>query len=94
MPPMADRVRRRVRVRGRVQGVFFRQATATEARRLGLAGTVRNPADGTVEAVFEGPPKQVDEAVAFCSRGPADARVDGVEVEQEPAQGVRAFSVL
>jgi acylphosphatase len=60
---MADRVRARVRVSGLVQGVWFRQSTADEARRLGLAGLVRNLADGSVEAVAEGDRPRVEELV-------------------------------
>jgi acylphosphatase len=52
---------------------------------------VRNNADGTVEAVFEGEPEQVDALVAWCGRGPAGARVDDVRVELEAPGGERGF---
>ena len=70
----------RVRVTGRVQGVWFRGWTRAEAERLGLSGWVRNAADGSVEAVVAGPEAAVEAMVAALHRGPELARVDGVEV--------------
>ena len=86
-------VRRRVVVHGRVQGVFFRGATQAEARAAGVAGFVRNLPDGSVEAVFEGPAERVDALVAFCRRGPPAARVERVEVSDEPVEGLAGFRV-
>jgi acylphosphatase len=78
--------RARVRVRGRVQGVFFRVETRDRARSLGLAGWVRNCPDGTVEAVFEGDRDRVQSMLDWCGRGPSGASVDGVDVSwEEPA---------
>ena len=73
--------RAQVRVTGRVQGVFFRQATRETAERLGLSGWVRNLPDGSVEALFEGPRPFVEQAVAWCRQGPPRAAVDNVAVE-------------
>ncbi len=70
----------RVRVTGRVQGVWFRGWTQGEAERLGLRGWVRNASDGSVEAVIAGPEAAVDAMLAALHRGPELARVDGVEV--------------
>lgn len=86
-------VRRHVIVRGRVQGVFFRAATREEAVAAGLAGWVRNRGDGSVEAVFEGAPDAVDRLVAFARGGPPQARVDAVDVREEPPEGLRGFDV-
>jgi acylphosphatase len=80
-------------VTGRVQGVFFRASCAEEARSLGVAGWVRNAPDGRVEAVFEGPEAVVEAMVGWCRRGPAHARVDGVEVRDEEPAGVEGFRV-
>ncbi len=71
----------RARVRGRVQGVFYRASTCDRAAELGLVGWVRNCADGSVELEAEGPREQVDQLIAWCRRGPAGARVSGVETE-------------
>lgn len=88
-----QRVRRRVVVHGRVQGVFFRASTRDEALARGAAGWVRNRPDGTVEAVFEGEPAAVAECVAFCRSGPPGARVNRAEVFAEPPEGLRGFTV-
>ena len=86
-------VRKRVVVHGRVQGVFFRDAMRRLAERHGVAGSVRNTTDGTVEAVFEGPPDAVDEVVAFCEVGPRGAAVERVEIYEESPEGLRGFRV-
>jgi acylphosphatase len=86
-------VRRRVIVHGRVQGVFFRDATRRLAERHGVAGTVRNTTDGTVEAVFEGSSDAVDKLVAFCGEGPRGSAVERVEVYEESPEGLRGFRV-
>lgn len=86
-------MRRRVVVEGRVQGVFFRDSCSTEARRLGVAGSVRNRADGTVEAVFEGEAPAVEAMVAWCRRGPPRASVRDIAVKVESPVGERRFRV-
>jgi acylphosphatase len=86
--------RAHVRVRGRVQGVFFRAETRDRARSLGLAGWVRNCSDGTVEAVFEGDSERVRSMVDWCKRGPSGAYVDGVDVEWAEPEGEPDFRVV
>ena len=91
---MSDRtIRRRVCVSGRVQGVWFRESCRDQALAAGVAGSVRNLADGRVEVVLEGPPAAVDEVVAWCRRGPRRARVDGIEVVDEAPVGEQGFRV-
>jgi acylphosphatase len=85
--------RARVRVRGRVQGVFFRAEARARAQSLGLAGWVRNAADGSVEAAFEGEQERVESMLDWCRRGPAGADVDEVEVAWEEPRGESGFSV-
>jgi acylphosphatase len=89
----AGPIRRRVRVHGRVQGVWFRAATREEARRQGVSGWVRNRPDGSVEAVFEGPAAAVEALLAFVGRGPPGARVTRVEVEEQTPRGERDFAI-
>jgi acylphosphatase len=90
---MSEPVRRRVVVRGRVQGVFFRDSTRREASRRGVSGWVSNRADGAVEAVFEGAPADVEALVRFCSDGPRGAVVEDVEVTEERPEGASGFDV-
>jgi acylphosphatase len=85
--------RRRVVVHGRVQGVFFRDSTQTEAESRGVAGWVRNREDGAVEAVFEGDPAAVEALVGFCRSGPSRAEVDRVDVDEEEPEGLDRFEV-
>ena len=80
-------------VHGHVQGVFFRDATRRLAERHGVAGSVRNTTDGTVEAVFEGSPDAVEKLVGFCEEGPRGAAVERVEVYEESPEGIRGFRV-
>jgi acylphosphatase len=90
---VSERIRRRVVVHGRVQGVFFRDSVRQRARARGVDGLVRNRPDGTVEAVFEGPPDAVDALVRFCETGPRGARVSRVEVAEEPPEGLNGFGI-
>ncbi len=89
----ADAVRRRVLVSGRVQGVWFRESCREQAMAAGVSGSVRNLADGRVEAVLEGPPAAVDRVVAWCREGPRRARVDAVVEVDEPPVGEVGFRV-
>ena len=86
-------VRRRVVVHGIVQGVWFRDSTRRDARENGVAGWVRNRPDGTVEAVFEGAPKAVAQAVEFCRTGPPRALVTRFEVFDEQPAGLTGFEI-
>jgi acylphosphatase len=90
---MGGPVRRRVRVRGLVQGVYFRESTRCAADAAGVAGWVRNLVDGSVEAVFEGAEDAVAEVVGFCRVGPPDAQVDAVEVTPEAPHGITGFTI-
>ncbi len=72
-------------IRGRVQGVWYRESMRQEALRLGVDGWVRNRADGSVEAVIAGPEEQVDALLAWTRGGPPLARV--AEVQCHPHDG-------
>ena len=83
-----------VRVRGRVQGVYFRASTQETATQLGLLGWVRNCPDGSVELVAEGPSDRLDQLLEWCRHGPPTARVDACESTLEVASGeFRDFGV-
>ena len=78
---------------GFVQGVGFRVSLARQAEQRGVAGWARNCADGSVEAVLEGPPEAVDSLVRWCRQGPRGARVGAVEVHDEEPAGTVGFDV-
>ncbi len=90
----ADRVRVRVVVTGRVQGVFFRDSCREEARAEHVGGWVRNRSDAAVEAEFEGPSAAVERLVAWCRTGPARARVDTIGVTTVATTGDQRFRIL
>ena len=80
---MSDtRAIRRVTIRGRVQGVGFRAWVEHEASRRALDGWARNRRDGSVEAVFAGPPATVAAMIEACRRGPPLARVDALDTHE------------
>ncbi len=82
-----EKVRARVIIEGRVQGVFFRAHTQEMALRLNLKGWVRNRGDGRVEALFEGDKEKVHRMIEWCHRGPSEARVTQVLINWEAYQG-------
>jgi len=82
-----EKVRARVIVEGRVQGVFFRHHTQEAAFRFGVKGWVKNRRDGRVEALFEGDKDRVDQIIQWCRRGPSEARVTEVYVNWEVYTG-------
>jgi acylphosphatase len=86
-------VAKRVVVHGSVQGVFFRDTTRRKAESRGVAGWVRNCADGSVEAVFEGDADAVDAMVAFAREGPRGAQVERVDVSDAQPEGGDGFRI-
>ena len=84
-------IARRVRVSGRVQGVFFRAWTRDEARSLGVCGWVRNCPDGSVEAHLEGEDAAVSELLRRMRHGPPHARVTGVQAFDAAAENLDRF---
>lgn len=87
------KVRKRIVVRGRVQGVFFRESCRREAAAAGVTGWIRNAMDGSVEAVFEGEEPAVAGLVQWCRVGPSQAVVTAVEVFDEKPIGEAGFRV-
>jgi acylphosphatase len=73
-----------VLVEGEVQGVGYRATASNVARRLGVAGWVRNLDDGRVEAVIEGEKEVVEKMIGWCNKGPPGAYVQKVKVEWVP----------
>ena len=89
---MAEPIRRRVRVRGVVQGVFYRDSVRRIAVDRGVVGSATNCADGSVEVVLEGPRAAVEELIAYCAEGPEHARVSDVEIADEEPRGEAGFT--
>lgn len=86
--------RARVRISGRVQGVFFRDSAREKAELLDLVGWIKNLPDGRVEAVFEGPSQKVKEMVDWCEHGPSQASVEHVDTDfEEPRGDLQGFEV-
>ena len=73
----------RVLVRGQVQGVGYRASAVRQAHLQRVTGWVRNNADGSVEAVVQGSPDQVDRMLEWMRHGPPDARVTDLEMETD-----------
>ena len=82
-----------VRVFGLVQGVFFRASAQRAAEDLGVKGTARNEADGSVFLEAEGSDEAVGRFVAWCRRGPSHARVDRLAVVEGKVRGYRGFTI-
>lgn len=86
-----DTIAVRVRIAGRVQGVWYRGWTMDQAEARGLRGWVRNRRDGSVEALFVGARRQIDSMVEACRRGPPAARVEHVVREPAADDGSTGF---
>ena len=76
-----------LKIKGRVQGVFFRAGTQEKARELGLTGWVKNEADGTVILEAEGEEQKLRELIRWCQEGPEYAKIDNTEVNWQPPNG-------
>jgi acylphosphatase len=81
-------------VEGRVQGVFYRAATAERAAELNLSGWVRNLADGRVEVVAAGEDESVEALAAWLWQGPPRARVTAVAVEECQEEVGAEFNII
>jgi acylphosphatase len=82
-----EKIRAQVFIKGKVQGVYFRQNTKQVAIEHKVTGWVRNLPDGRVEAVFEGDKTNVNDVVNWCHMGPPNSRVDHVDVKYEKYAG-------
>lgn len=91
---MENKIRRRVIISGRVQGVFFRMETKRFADMIGIKGWVKNRRDGSVEAVLEGDENLLNEMISWCKKGPPMSRVIDVQIFPEDYSGAfTAFEI-
>lgn len=86
--PVAARL---LMIHGRVQGVFYRKWAARTAVSLGLTGWVRNRAEGSVEALVEGPLDQVERFIDLAHEGPAAAHVTRIDADDATPSGLTSF---
>ncbi|HEY9099393.1 MAG TPA: acylphosphatase [Thiobacillus sp.] len=75
-----------LKILGKVQGVWFRESMRAEAERSGVTGWVCNRADGSVEAVIQGPHESVELLLTWAHTGPSRARVEHVIVSESEGQ--------
>lgn len=80
-------------VKGKVQGVYYRQSTKEKATSLGIKGEVKNRPDDTVHIIATGTSEQIDQLVEWCRQGPPRARVMDVMMEEIPLQTFEKFSI-
>ena len=84
-----------IRVKGRVQGVFFRVSTMEKAKACGVKGTVRNEPDGSVFIEAEGKDRGLDDLVAWCKQGgPPHASVSEVDVQEGELKNYDGFEIV
>jgi acylphosphatase len=83
-----------ITVRGKVQGVYYRQNTKSKATELGLNGFVRNEPDKSVYVEAEGEEQAVDDLIAWCRKGPWLASVEEVMVNEQDVKGFVSFEIL
>ena len=83
----------KIKIKGTVQGVFFRQSTVEKARELDITGWVRNCEDGSVEIEAEGDENLLRVFVQWCHRGPRNAKVNSVDISEIEVRGVEKFEI-
>lgn len=87
-------IHRKITVKGKVQGVFFRATARSVAVRLGLSGAVKNLPDGHVWIVAEGPETAIQEFIDWCRVGPTGATVTGLDIEEGAPEHYQGFEIL
>lgn len=83
-----------IRVKGKVQGVFYRASTKTRADELGVRGWVKNEADGSVLIEAEGTKDKLMDLISWCKRGPDHATVDSIERKEVPVKYYDGFLIM
>lgn len=82
------------RVKGKVQGVFFRARTKDRADELGVNGWVRNTEDGDVEVLAQGSPERVNQLESWCRQGPSRAKVVSLERSDRESEEFTSFNIM
>ncbi len=81
-------------IKGKVQGVYFRQTTQEKATTLGITGTVRNLPDRNVKIIATGTREKLDVLIAWCRQGPSRAEVSSIDISDEPLQEFKDFRIV
>lgn len=81
-------------IRGKVQGVFFRETSRQLAEKLHIKGWIKNTPDGKVEALVTGDENDLNDFVSFCKAGPGRAVVDEVKVSKKQKIDFEKFEVI
>jgi acylphosphatase len=81
-------------VKGKVQGVYYRQSTREKARELQITGTVKNLKDGSVELIATGSAEQLEQLTAWCKQGPPRAAVTDLIITPLTLQSFNDFSII
>lgn len=84
----------RIRVHGKVQGVFYRANTLRVAAGLGITGWVKNESDGTVLISAQGEGKALDQLISWCEQGPEYANVNGVDYQEMELNNFDSFRIV
>ncbi|WP_143962736.1 acylphosphatase [Litoribacter populi] len=85
---------KRIKVIGKVQGVFFRKSTLEKAKELDVAGWVKNESDGSVLAEIEGHRHAVMAMEAWLKQGPERAEVENLIIQDGEEQGYKSFEII
>ena len=83
-----------LRIKGKVQGVFFRATAKEKAGELGITGWIKNTSEGDVEAIICGETLPVQKFIDWCKTGPKNAKVTEVQIEEISAPDVTSFKIL
>ena len=78
--------RARLTLKGKVQGVFFRDFAKQNANKMGLVGYAKNLKDGGLEIVAQGEEKKLEEFIKLCRRGPIFAKVESIGIKHEDVE--------
>ncbi len=81
-------------IKGKVQGVYYRQTTQEKATMLGITGTVRNLPDRNVKVIATGTREKLDVLIDWCRQGPSRAEVSSIDISDEPLQEFKDFSIV
>ena len=81
-------------IKGKVQGVFYRQSAKEKAMELGITGQIKNLPDGRVYIIATGETDRLNKFAEWCKKGPARAIVSGIETRSEPLKNFDTFSII